>query len=409
MPPGSVPNLDQLAASARRAGSRPSDPRQDSQPGALPSYPDPTQATPLPSYPDPSQPTPLPSYPDPSQPGVPAPAPEAHASHPSHPSHASHPSHPGPQPMQPEAPPQPEASPHFPAPSGAPLGAPLGAPPAEPPAAQTPVASAPAAPVGFTPQAPAAAPASSDYRPSPVLQPPDRPDAKSDSKLTYAVVFLGAVSIVVSAGLLVRYFTRPSATPVASPPASATTPVAESTAKAAGTAAPAPEPTASATASSRVAVAPPDPPKTDDEGAEDGKPSTASDGPEAEARAALEKLRDGVKKCAETHIGVLPGTSKPVPASFRMFQKGRYHSPGFVWKTPVFHCTAFSLSKPQPFMIQWQSEGPKTTGQGVAWIDDDGDWKPDRSLSFPARFVKRNEIEVGDVVVDETIRVTKKP
>jgi len=260
-------------------------------------------------------------------------------------------------------------------------------------------------PQPMTPAPPSAAPPHPGMAaPGPALVPQAAPAPRPDSKLTYAVVFLGALSIVVSAGLLVRYFTgRRTATGPDGAPAQSAGPASTLAASAVGAA---PAPLASA---SSVAIGPRPKPKSKPKPEKDAEATPSGKGAEAEARAALEKLRDGIETCVETHIGVLPGTSKPIPASFRMFLKGRYHSPGFVWKTPVFRCTDFSMTKPQPFMIQWQSEHPKTTGQGVAWLDDDGDGKPDRSLSFPARFKKRNEVEVGEVVVDETIRVTKRP
>jgi type IV secretory pathway VirB10-like protein len=228
----------------------------------------------------------------------------------------------------------------------------------------------------------------------PSIGPDGRPLGQMSPMWTYAVVFLVAMSVVVSAGLLVHHFVlapidetsapaaevegqappaaEPDETPPAEPPSTATTP-------------------GSASAAPSTA----EPSSTEPEAPE----AAAATGAEGEARAALDDLRDGVRECVTHNIGVLPGTSIPVPARLSSLAGG-YRSRPHVWRTPVFHCTKFSIDGPQRFQIQWQNESAKTTGRGVAWLDDDDDGKADRSLSFSARLVKRRQVELGPIEID---------
>lgn len=238
--------------------------------------------------------------------------------------------------------------------------------------------------------------------PLPAIGPDGRPPDSIPPIVTYGVVFLVAMSAVVSTGLLVHHFwiaPRDGAAPVdalAEPAGASASPEAPSPASAragaasgSGSAPSSAAPSSSSSSSAASAPAPPPP----------APAAEATPGPEAEARDALERLREGVRVCVTGNIGVLPGTTEPVPARLSTL-RGGYQAPPAVWRKPVFHCTKFSIRGPQRFQLQWQNDSATTTGRGVAWLDDDGDGKADRSLSFGARLVKRHEAELGPVELD---------
>ncbi len=119
--------------------------------------------------------------------------------------------------------------------------------------------------------------------------------------------------------------------------------------------------------------------------------------PEAEARRALARFRDGIGACVRDVIGVLPGTSPPVPGTMKLMKNGVYASAPSDFRTPVFACAKYSETQPQPFQIQWQLGATPTQGLGVAWIDDNGDAVPDRAFGFTAKLVKKKEVTFGEI------------
>lgn len=126
-----------------------------------------------------------------------------------------------------------------------------------------------------------------------------------------------------------------------------------------------------------------------------GKSETG--GAEAEARRALARFRDGIGACVKDVIGVLPGTSPPVPGTMKLMKNGVYASAPSDFRTPVFSCAKYSETQPQPFQIQWQLGATPTQGLGVAWIDDNGDAVPDRAFGFTAKLVKKKEVTFGEI------------
>lgn len=127
------------------------------------------------------------------------------------------------------------------------------------------------------------------------------------------------------------------------------------------------------------------------------EPSSGSSPAEAETRAALKRLGEGIATCARDTIGVLPGTSPAVPFALALIQKGPYASIPRDWSTPVWSCAKFRLESPQPFQIQWQMVKPSVEGMGIAWLDDNADGKPDRALGFRATLKQRGEPEIGPI------------
>ncbi len=126
--------------------------------------------------------------------------------------------------------------------------------------------------------------------------------------------------------------------------------------------------------------------------------STAAPGtPEAEAYAALSRLREGVATCARDVIGVLPGTSPAVPSSFSALARGPYKSAARDFRSPVFSCVKYRETAPQRFQIQWQIVRHPGEGRGVVWFDGDGDGKADRALGFRAALVRKNEVDLGEI------------
>lgn len=176
--------------------------------------------------------------------------------------------------------------------------------------------------------------------------------------------------------------------PAASPPPAATAPTSVS--------APQGRTTAPAGATAKAAPA---------------SPSAAPPGsPEAEARAALERLRDGVAKCVRDVIGVLPGTSPAVPAAFSLLRRGTYKTASGDYRSPVFACVDYRPIGPQRFQIQWQMVSHPGEGRGVAWIDTDGDKKADRAFGFRAALVRKNEVDLGEIgPLDPMPQVMKAP
>jgi hypothetical protein len=128
-----------------------------------------------------------------------------------------------------------------------------------------------------------------------------------------------------------------------------------------------------------------------------GTPDAPPGSPEADARAALSRLRDGVATCVRDVIGVLPGTSPAVPLAFTALKRGGYKASPRDFRSPVFACVKYRESGPQRFQLQWQLTAPPGEGRGVAWLDDNGDGKPDRALAFRAALVRKNEVDLGEI------------
>lgn len=127
-----------------------------------------------------------------------------------------------------------------------------------------------------------------------------------------------------------------------------------------------------------------------------GTPAPA--GPEAEARRALARFRDGIGACVRDVIDVLPGTSPAVPGTMKLMKNGVYASVPADYRTPVYACAKYAETAPQAFQIQWQVGVPPTEGLGVAWLDDNGDGEPDRAFGFTAKLVKKKEVAFGQIV-----------
>ncbi len=208
-----------------------------------------------------------------------------------------------------------------------------------------------------------------------------------------AAVGLTTVTIVVGGYYAYRALTAPDAPPAtsasvapapcASPPAATPQPPAASPPKPATSAKPGP---------AALPAAP-----------------AAAGGSEGAARAALEKLGAGIKTCVAETIGKLPGTAPAVPPAMSWLKRGPY-KPGINdFGTPVYHCSRFKLDEPMPFVIQWQSDDAKgKKGTGTAWIDDDGDGKPDRAFGFTATLPKPRVAEIGPIEAVDPKKPIKK-
>jgi hypothetical protein len=155
--------------------------------------------------------------------------------------------------------------------------------------------------------------------------------------------------------------------------------------------------TATAATATAAAFSPPVPPTVSGSSfVRLGKPEGAT--PEGEARRALTRFRDGIGACVRDVIGVLPGTSPPVPNTLKLMKNGVYTSAASDFRTPVYQCAKYAETAPQPFQIQWQLGAPPTGGIGVAWLDDDGDGNPDRAFGFTAKLVKKKEVTLGEIM-----------
>ncbi len=128
-----------------------------------------------------------------------------------------------------------------------------------------------------------------------------------------------------------------------------------------------------------------------------GSGSSAVSGPEAEARAALARLRDGIGICVRDVIGVLPGTSPAIPSLMATLKKTAYQSVPRDYRSPVFSCTKFRESDLQRYQIQWQLVTRPSEGRGVAWLDDDDDGRADRAFAFRAALIGKNQVELGEI------------
>ncbi|NUP05972.1 MAG: hypothetical protein HOW73_07930 [Polyangiaceae bacterium] len=136
--------------------------------------------------------------------------------------------------------------------------------------------------------------------------------------------------------------------------------------------------------------------------ASSGASALPTEGPDAEAIAALEKLRAGIDACVKTNIHKLPGTSPAVPQSLGWLKHGPYTPLPRDWASPFFACTKFKLEKPMPFVLQWQVEKPSVEGRGIAWIDTDRDGTAERAYAFRGKLVGRDRMEFGPIEAADT-------
>ncbi|WP_156040680.1 hypothetical protein [Chondromyces apiculatus] len=119
---------------------------------------------------------------------------------------------------------------------------------------------------------------------------------------------------------------------------------------------------------------------------------------EAAARAALWQFAEGVRGCARTVIGELPGTAPAIPPSFSQLKSSPYQSGPGDYRSPVYSCTSFRQSEPQAFQVQWQVFKGGTDGMAIAWLDGNGDGAADRALGLRVTLVKKGEIAVGESI-----------
>ena len=211
------------------------------------------------------------------------------------------------------------------------------------------------------------------------------------SRKTWAIVIASAgVSLAVVAVIAAVWLTRGGQSTSNAPPAGASGPgsAPPATAKPASSTTAAPSGTANVSPSASA---------------------IAANTPEAEARAALGRLREGIGVCVREVIGVLPGTSPAVPASASMLKGGAYKSHVRDFRSPVFSCAKYKETEPQRFQIQWQVTVPSGEGRGVAWLDDNGDGKADRALSFRAALVRKNEVDLGEIGFLTSVPQVMKP
>ncbi|WP_156338104.1 hypothetical protein [Chondromyces crocatus] len=127
---------------------------------------------------------------------------------------------------------------------------------------------------------------------------------------------------------------------------------------------------------------------------DESPPSTS----EAAARAALWQFAEGVRGCARTVIGELPGTAPAIPPSFSQLKGSAYTSGPNDYRSPVYGCTSFRQSEPQAFQIQWQAFKGGTEGMTIAWLDTNGDGAADRSLGLSVKLIKKGEIALGEAI-----------
>jgi hypothetical protein len=148
------------------------------------------------------------------------------------------------------------------------------------------------------------------------------------------------------------------------------------------------------------------PPSSSASGRPSDPPATDS---EAAARKALETFAEGLKKCVGETIGVLPGTSPPVPSALGFLKNGPYR-PGIKdFDSSVYNCADFKLTAPMPFVFQWQADGTRgQKGAALAFLDDDRDGKVDRVIGFEAKLAKRKVAEIGPIETMDSKRVIKK-
>ena len=270
----------------------------------------------------------------------------------------------------------------------------ISVPPAEPTVVLAPQLTAPAAPPAVEPPpapAPAAVAAVMQHARTEAASPFEatrvgtsymtkQPRVAAEPPKTLLAVGIGAIVLVV-VGAVIFFAARGGAEPSASGAQTTATPVASglpvvgTTATPVGSGSPVVGTTATPVASGPPAVS----------------------GPEAEARAALARLRDGIGTCVRDVIGVLPGTSPAIPSLMATLKKTAYQSVPRDYRSPVFSCTKFRESDLQRYQIQWQLVTRPSEGRGVAWLDDDDDGRADRAFAFRAALIGKNQVELGEI------------
>ncbi|MFO0551156.1 MAG: hypothetical protein U0271_22385 [Polyangiaceae bacterium] len=142
-------------------------------------------------------------------------------------------------------------------------------------------------------------------------------------------------------------------------------------------------------------TAPPPPP------VESGAPATSAlalpTPVDKAAVAALEKLRDGVMKCASEKIHVLPGASPALPSSLAWVSKAPYRTSFKDYNFAFYSCTEFRLNEPLEFVIQWQVDQPGSKGTGVVWIDEDKDGTADRAYGVTIVLAAKDKPEAQPI------------
>jgi hypothetical protein len=230
------------------------------------------------------------------------------------------------------------------------------------------------------------------HRPEPPLEPTARPPSLPIGALAAGGVI--ALLVVLGLGGAAAFYVKRASPKVAASSTSAAD--TSSRREAAG---------ASHTdtgATSRPAPSTPPAPTTEPSGAASGSASTPVAPPagddEARARAALERMRQGIETCVSKKIHVLPGTSPAVPDAMAWLKHGPYEALKRDWVGPFFACTGFRIEEPMPFMIQWQIVRPKGDGTAVVWLDDDRDGKADRAFGLTAHW-KEKDVVTFDAIV----------
>ncbi len=129
--------------------------------------------------------------------------------------------------------------------------------------------------------------------------------------------------------------------------------------------------------------------------------STTSAAPspvEAQARAAMERLRAGLDDCIRRGLRSLPGSSPAIPPALPKARAAPYLPPATTWRTAVWSCAHFEIAEPMRFEIQWQLVRPGAEGLGIAWMDLDDDGVADRALGFTIKLGPRGDPETGEIV-----------
>ena len=164
----------------------------------------------------------------------------------------------------------------------------------------------------------------------------------------------------------------------------------------------APPPPALVAASSAVATPPPGPAETPAPPPSPAAPPSSAAAPSeprahVEARAALGRLREGMRGCILHSLVSVPGSSPRVPAHLEQTAGAGYLSALADWKTPIWSCARFRIAAPMGFQLQWQMLRPAAEGRGIAWTDDDGDGRADYAVAFHVSFKPPGGLELGEI------------
>lgn len=184
------------------------------------------------------------------------------------------------------------------------------------------------------------------------------------------------LSVLLIYGVFIQPPLHPNAQPA--PGASASAPGVNEESK--GTAAQSP---------SGAAIAPGAPPAADSAAAPLAGGVAAS-----EARKDLARLREGLIACAPR--SALPPTAAAVPSSLQLTRPDGYSSRPEDWRAPIFACAKWSPSGAMRYQLQWQSSRPFQEGEGIVWLDLNGDGTADEAFGFKAT-LSSGKLEVGEI------------